>query len=248
MRSARVVAAAVAAVVVGAGAVVTPVVLAARDNGSAEQRPGQFTGQRMDPGDGPGWGMRDHMRPDGFGPRAGMGPGGDMGPGQGLGPRRTAGQDCPLLGGAAKGTLTKEQRQSLARNAEEEKLAHDVYVTLADTSGDVRFAHIARAESQHLRAVRTLLARYDVEDPTKGLARGEFATASMGADHERYVTTGSASADKALQVARQIERQDVAELEQSLEGLEARDVTTLYEHLQQASEMHLQAFSRPLPG
>ena len=74
----------------------------------------------------------------------------------------------------ASGTLTTAQRTALAGMAEEEKLAHDVYVALAASTGDQRFTRIAASEAQHLSAVRTLLARYGIADPTAGKADGQF--------------------------------------------------------------------------
>ena len=53
--------------------------------------------------------------------------------------------------------------------AEEEKLAHDVYVALAARYPDLmQFARIQRSETMHLTAVRTLLTRYGIADPTTG--------------------------------------------------------------------------------
>lgn len=50
--------------------------------------------------------------------------------------------------------------------AEEEKLAHDLYTAFADRYEVRIFGRIAAAETNHLTAVRTLLDRYDVTDPT----------------------------------------------------------------------------------
>ena len=58
------------------------------------------------------------------------------------------------------GTLTPAQVGQLVRMREEEKLAHDVYVSLAQSSGLQIFNNIANAESQHMRAVEQLASRY----------------------------------------------------------------------------------------
>ena len=60
------------------------------------------------------------------------------------------------------GTLTAVQRSTLQANAQEEKLAHDLYTEFAARYDDPVFDRIAASETRHLEAVRTLLARYDL--------------------------------------------------------------------------------------
>ncbi len=156
---------------------------------------------------------------------------------RGAGPVGDVGANRP-----AAGTLTAAQKSTLAAMAEEEKLAHDVYTTLAKSSGDVRFAMVARSESRHLEAVRVLLDRYDVADPTAGTADGVFPTASVQSSYDSLVAKGTASLDAALGAGRQIETADIADLKKAMTGLDAADVTTVYQRLSAASEHHLAAF------
>ena len=58
---------------------------------------------------------------------------------------------------------------------EEEKLAHDVYVALSEIYDANQLRNIPAAELQHQDAVRVLLDRYGLDDPTIGAAAGEFA-------------------------------------------------------------------------
>jgi hypothetical protein len=142
------------------------------------------------------------------------------------------------------GTLTTDQKQQLAAMAEEEKLAHDVYTVLGDRTGDPRFERIAASEEQHLTAVRVLLTRYGVTDPTKGLDAGEFTTAAATNAYTDYVSKGSASLEAALGVGRTIESADIADLKAAVQGLDAPDVSTVYDRLATASSHHLAAFGR----
>lgn len=233
MRKATMIAAVVAAGVLGTGAVVTPVVLAANHDQTA-QRPGP----RWDD-DGPGSIMGPRT---GYGPRHGMR--GDVGyrmhGGLGMGMGRGDREDC--LPAARGGTLTSEQKQRLAEQAVLEKLSHDVYVVFAEKTGDPRFEHIARSETRHLGAVRTVMSRYDVQDPTKGLGEGELSGDASEA-YQKYVAAGSRSAQAALDTARDIERKDIEGLRKAAASLEAPDVEQVYAHLLRASEMHLAAFS-----
>jgi hypothetical protein len=142
----------------------------------------------------------------------------------------------------AGGTLTSDQLTTLAAMAEEDKLAHDVYVALAASTGDARFTRIAASESRHLDAIRVLLTRYGVQDPTAGTRDGQFATASVQSTYDRLVAQGRVSLEAALGVGRTIESADIADLGKAMSGLDAPDVTTVYQRLSAASQHHLDAF------
>ena len=99
---------------------------------------------------------------------------GGRGQGMGMGTRGQGTVTAPM------GTLTAAQRTELAAMAEEEKVAHDLYVALAAKYPELRqFANIPKAELQHLAAVRTVMARYGIADPTVGYAAGEFKSAAF---------------------------------------------------------------------
>lgn len=173
----------------------------------------------------------------GYGP--GYGPGMGAGPPAGLQHQRGA---CPGVV-APSGTLTQAQQTALAANAEEEKLAHDLYTELAARYDAVIFDRIAAAETAHLDAVRTLMTRYEVTDPTAGLEPGRFATAEVQATYDRLLAQGSTSQQAALEVGRTVETADIDALRAALDGLEAPDVQRVYTHLINASERHLAAFT-----
>ncbi len=142
----------------------------------------------------------------------------------------------------ASGTLTTAQRTTLAGMAEEEKLAHDVYVTLAAATGDRRFTRIAASEAQHLSAVRTLLARYGIADPTAGKADGQFTSTTMASLYGTLVVQGKGSLSAALAVGVKIEKMDIADLATAGSGVTAPDVLKVYASLSAGSQNHLRAF------
>jgi hypothetical protein len=169
----------------------------------------------------------------------GVGGGNGMGASGGSGP-------CSLIGTAAatapSGTLSAAQKTTLARMAEEEKLAHDLYTAFAARYDAQVFGRIAAAETQHLDAVRTLLARYDVTDPTAGKAAGDFTDAAVQATYDRLLTQGTASLDGALKAGHTVESDDIAALTKARSGLDAPDVQQVYANLLAASLMHQTAF------
>jgi hypothetical protein len=146
------------------------------------------------------------------------------------------------LAGLAQGSLNSTQRTALAGMAEEEKLAHDVYVALAADTGDIRFTRISTAEGRHLSEVRALLTRYGIADPTAGKADGVFATGTIQQQYRELVARGSASSDAALAVGRDIEKADLAALDKARAGVTAPDVAAVYTRLTNGSQMHLRAF------
>ncbi len=251
----------------------TPVVLAATDEPDGPPYGGRWTAEQDDTSDrgmfgrggGPGQGQgamagRGQGQPgQGHGMARGGGPGQGMGPGmgQGMGPGQAQGRgtgpgqglrgdgDCLLDGTAAQGELTDAQKALLAENAETEKMSHDLYVAFFDAHGDYRFERVAQAETQHLEALRMLMDRYDVTDPTVGLDEGEFASDEIQADYDAYLEQGAESLEAALEVAADYERADIAGLEEFADDVtDAADVDQVLGHLADGSRMHLEAFSR----
>lgn len=188
---------------------------------------------------GPGamMGGPDGWRGDGEGWRGGMmggGPGGAGGMGMMGGP----------LGwndGEPAGELSDAQAEALAVNVEREKLARDLYTAFADATDEIRFAHLAHAESHHLRALQAMLDVYEVTDPTDGNGPGEFTDSEVAADYEAMLEEGSGSDEAALEVARELEKSLTDRLEAAADDVEddASDVSRVYEHLAFGSEHHL---------
>ena len=161
--------------------------------------------------------------------------------GQGTGMQgRGAGMGAGLTG-VASGTVTAAQKTKLAAMAEEEKLAHDLYVAFGDKYG-IPFSRISNAETQHLTEVRIVLKRYAIADPTAGKAAGSFATASTQQLYNKLLAQGTASVDDARTAARMVESTDITDLKAAATGLTAPDVTQVYKNLLAASERHLVAF------
>ncbi|MFD1661080.1 DUF2202 domain-containing protein [Streptomyces caeni] len=151
---------------------------------------------------------------------------------------------CNISVPASQGTLTDVQKTALASMAEDEKLAHDLYTAFADRYDEAVFERIATAETQHLSAVRDLLDRYDITDPTAGRPAGDFADPAVQATYDRLLKQGEGSLDGALKAGRTVETEDIAALDKALSGLTASDVRQLYGNLRAASEKHLAAFDR----
>ena len=172
----------------------------------------------------------------------GAGQGGQGQRGQGQGRQGQGRQGTPGGTTAAQGTLTAAQRVELAAMAEEEKVAHDLYLALAARYPTVTpFARIATSEARHLTAVQSMLARYGVADPTAGMAAGEFASQQMQSLYDSLLA-GATTPALALAAGVTVEKADIADLREALSGLTAPDVTRVYTRLLAGSTQHLAAF------
>jgi hypothetical protein len=188
-------------------------------------------------------------RPPGMGQMIG----GNGGPGQMMGRYGGGGpgvESCPQgTGGwlgttAPKGTLTSAQKTTLAAIAEREKLAYDLYTAFAARYDAPVFDHFAVAESRHLTAVRALLDRYGVPDPTKGKPAGAFGNAQVKATYAKLLAQGNGGEQAALRAGQAVEKADVDALTKAVTGLAAPDVQQLYTRLLHSSQMHLTLLQR----
>jgi hypothetical protein len=125
---------------------------------------------------------------------------------------------------------------------EEEKVARDVYLVLAEQWGLQVFGNIAASESAHMEAVKGLLDAYGLADPVEGKAAGEFANAELQALYDQLVEQGSRSLVDALQVGAAIEEIDILDLQTYLAQTEKADLQRVYDNLMRGSRNHLRAF------
>jgi hypothetical protein len=142
--------------------------------------------------------------------------------------------------------LEQTEAEGILFMREEEKLARDVYLTLADI-WDVRiFANIARAEQTHMDAVLGLMDNHGLQDPVAGNDIGVFVNSDLQQMYNELVALGSESLESALKVGALIEEVDIEDLVIYLEATIPGDVATVYERLLSGSENHLRAFTSQL--
>ena len=127
---------------------------------------------------------------------------------------------------------------------QEEKLAHDLYVQLASTSGAQQFANIVNSESTHISLVQGLLVSYNIVDPTVGLAEGEFLDQDLQALYDSLLTSGSVDRAGAIAAGIAVEEKDIADIEVMLASELPSDVASVLERLLSGSQNHLAAFQR----
>jgi len=144
------------------------------------------------------------------------------------------------------GQLTEEEKEGLLYMVEEEKLAHDVYVTLYEKWGLQIFNNIAQSESTHVNAVRSLLDKYNITDPTKNEPVGVFQNPDLQALYNQLIEMGSKSVVDALKVGALIEETDIIDLQERIDQTNKLDIISVYENLMMGSRNHLRAFVKTL--
>ena len=143
---------------------------------------------------------------------------------------------------AAPVSISPEEAAGLQFMREEEKLAHDMYVTLYEQWGLRVFDNISRSEQKHTDAVAYLLDRYDISDPTAGNGLGGFTDEAFQALYNQLAAQGSRSVADALKVGAAIEETDILDLQERLAGTDNSAIEQVYGSLLAGSENHLQAF------
>jgi len=140
------------------------------------------------------------------------------------------------------GTLTEDEVAGLLFMREEEKLAHDVYMTLYELWGQPVFKNIAASEQIHTDTVKFLLDKYEIPDPADVSPLGQFSDQDLQALYDQLVEMGSASLADALTVGTAVEEIDILDLEKYLAQTESVDLVQVYENLLAGSKNHLRSF------
>jgi len=142
---------------------------------------------------------------------------------------------------ATQGELSAVESAAIVFLREEEKLARDVYRSLAPLDSQV-FTNIAQSEQSHMDAVAVLLARYGLSDPAAGRAEGSFANPDLQALYDTLVTSGRGATVEAWKVGAEIEELDLRDLASMRANATRTDVLATLDQLARGSRNHLRAF------
>jgi hypothetical protein len=144
----------------------------------------------------------------------------------------------------AAGPLSQQEEAALIYLREEEKLAHDVYLTLYEKWGTRVFSNISASETKHMASMKSLLDNYGLADPISTDEIGVFTDQELQRLFDTLVAQGSVSEAEALKVGVIIETKDIEDLESLVALTSHSDVKEVAENLLRGSQNHLRAFSR----
>jgi hypothetical protein len=146
---------------------------------------------------------------------------------------------------AQPGELSAAEAEALLYMREEEKLAHDVYVTLYEQWGVNTFQNIASSEKAHTEAVKALIDRYGLDDPASTQV-GEFTNPDLQALYDWLIARGRQSLAEAIKVGAAIEEIDILDLEERLAQTDNADIQQVFNNLLNGSKNHLRAYATVL--
>ena len=154
--------------------------------------------------------------------------------------------------------LSAEEVENLLFVREEEKLARDVYLALAEKWDSLIFSNIAQSEQQHMDAVGQLIEKYGLIDPIVDDTPGNFTDPTLQrlyndlvgsdeADLDHLVTDlkidgGDMSELAAYKVGAFIEEFDILDIQHAIEQTTHGDIENVYENLLRGSRNHLRSF------
>jgi|JFJP01.1.fsa_nt_gi Uncharacterized protein conserved in archaea len=145
-------------------------------------------------------------------------------------------------------SLDATETAGLIYMREEEKLAHDVYVTLYQQWGLSTFNNIANSEDRHENKIETLLNSYQIADSVGDNPVGVFVNPDLQQLYNDLVAQGSQSLTEALKVGVLIEETDIADLQTRIAQTDNADIQQVYQQLLSGSNNHLSAFTSSLTG
>lgn len=156
-----------------------------------------------------------------------------------------AGSDVAArLDSIPKGRPSADEIAGMVRMREEELLARDIYLALGDRWGTKVFANISSAEQTHADAVKALLDRYSIDDPSADHTSGTFTDPELQSLYSSLLADGSRSLVDALTVGATVEELDLADL--AARATDIPDIAWVYTNLERGSRNHLRAFVRQL--
>lgn len=142
--------------------------------------------------------------------------------------------------------LSDSEVQGLIAMREEEKLAHDVYITLYELWGVKIFSNIAASEQTHTDTIKYLLDTFEISDPVVTTEVGVFTDPHFQALYDQLVASGSQSLADAYLVGMTIEDLDIFDLEKLVAETDNEDIISAYANLIKGSRNHMRAFNRQL--
>lgn len=134
----------------------------------------------------------------------------------------------------------------LTHMREEEKIARDVYRVLYQQTGINAFNNITQSEQRHMDAMARQLSRFNITDPVKNDATGEFTNPVFEKLYKELLQRGSASTKDALYVGAYIEELDIIDLEKAITETQDEMLKQVYGNLLRGSRNHLRAFVRQI--
>ncbi len=174
-----------------------------------------------------------------------------LGLGLGISIAATAAPPTPTPTPIASATVDAAVAKELTYMREEERLARDLYQSIAKLYPDnaAAFTRIASSEQRHFESVGLLLTRYGIADPAANSSVGTYADAGLTTAYADLLAKAKGSLTDAYGAGVTVETTDIADLKEILavSGLPA-DVSQVLTRLLAGSQNHLATFTALAEG
>jgi len=151
-------------------------------------------------------------------------------------------EEDPVNENTAPLSLTEQEKTDLLFLIEEEKMARDVYLFSGALYNQNIFQNIPESEQIHMDRIKSLLEKYNLEDPTEGMGQGKFTNPEIQALYNELTNSSSESLMGALIAGATIEDLDIADLLSLPANTDKEDLISAYEFLVCGSKNHMRGF------
>jgi hypothetical protein len=141
---------------------------------------------------------------------------------------------------------TEEEKNGLLITLQEEKAAYDFYKTMFEKYNQKVFGNIMEAENTHMQHVMNVLNQLNIDYSGIDLTPGKFTDKNVNSMYEEMMKIGGFSYSDALRAAARYEENDISDLRLYRSKAENKNITDLYDCLENATKNHMRAFARNL--
>jgi hypothetical protein len=138
--------------------------------------------------------------------------------------------------------LSADEFPALVYLLEEEKLAHDLYVTFYEKLDLPIFKNISQSEQTYMDAIKTLLNQYGIDVPVSNEI-GIFTDPDLQTLYNDLVARGNQSSADAIKVGALVEEIDILDLQERLTQTSHIGIQQVFTNLERASSIHLRTFA-----
>jgi hypothetical protein len=140
------------------------------------------------------------------------------------------------------GQLSESEAEAIYYLREVEKLARDVFLVL-DERWDVEGLRcVAEGEDTHTEAIKALIDRYRLWDPSSVTWDGYYNNEELLALYRQFKRQGERSLVDAIKVGVMVEEISILDLREYRAETDDEDLQMVYENLLRASRNHLRVF------
>lgn len=140
--------------------------------------------------------------------------------------------------------LAEAEKAGILLMREEEKMAHDTYVSFYRKFGLRVFDNISNSEAKHTEAIGWLIEAHQLNDPLIN-DFGKFTNETIQQLFDKFIAESVTLTD-ALKTGAYIEEYDILDLQTLIAKTKNEDILRIYGNLLNGSENHLRAFVRNL--